>query len=129
MSASYALPAANNNLIAFVSINNGPQATTFYTQNPPTFSGALGFIYPIPSTPQPYTISADVLPALGGAPTGTGVSGAFTCNLDGSVTAVFTPTGSPTASTSVPTLSTWALAALALLLSLGAALRFGHRKG
>ena len=127
VNASYSLPAANNNLVAFVSLNNSPKQTTFYTQNPPSFNGVLFFTYNIPVTAQPYTISADVLPALNGVANGTGVTGGFTCNANGTVDAVFTPTGSPTATTGVPTLSTWALVALALVLGFGAALQLRRR--
>jgi hypothetical protein len=118
VNASYVLPAGANNLVAFVSLNGGPQITSFFTQNPSSFSGPLAFTYPIPATTQPYTISANVFPALGGAAIGAGVSGAFTCNANGTVTVVFTPVGSASTAANVPTLSQWGLLALTLLVGL-----------
>jgi hypothetical protein len=122
VTASYVLPATSNNLVAFVSINGGPQIMTSYTQNPATFSGPFAFFYPIPVTAQPYTIAATVLPGQNGTPTGSGVSASFTCNLDGTVTSVFAPAAAPSAAVATPTLSEIALTALALLLG-GLAMR------
>ena len=128
VNASYVLPAGANNLVAFVRLNGGPQITSFFTQNPPSFSGALAFSYPIPSTTQPYTISADVFPALGGAATGLGVSGAFTCNANGTVTVVFTPTAPASTAANVPTLSQWGLLALTLLVGMATLVQLKRRK-
>jgi hypothetical protein len=122
VNASYVLPATANNLSAFVSLNGGPVIATFYTQNPPTFTGPYTFFYPIPGTSQPYTISANVLPAQNGSPTGAGVSATYVCNVDGSVSSVFAPAVAPSAALNVPTLSAVGLAALALLLGIGTAL-------
>ena len=127
VTAAYLLPSSANNLVAFVSINGGPAVTTFYTQSPPNFSGPYGLSYPIPTTAQPYTISATVYPAQNGAPTGSGVHGAYTCNLDGTLSGVFTPAAAAPLAGSIPTLSEWGLTALALLLGLGAMVQIGRK--
>jgi hypothetical protein len=128
VTASYVLPPGGGNLVAFVSINGGPTITTFYTQNPPTFSGPFAFAYAIPPTAQPYTIGATVLPAMNGAATGSGVSATYTCNLDGTVTSDFAPAAAPSVATDVPTLSGWALAALGMLLAGATLLQWRRRR-
>jgi len=120
LTANVDLPDAANNLIVTTSINGGASTTSFFTHSPAIDSGSLSISYTIPSTPQPYIISGTVFPALNGSATGSGVSATYTCNANGTVTAGFVPVA---VATGVPTLSQWGLAALALLLALGSALR------
>jgi hypothetical protein len=125
VTTSYNLPAANDNVVVTTSINGGPTTTTYLTFNPPSDSGNAAFTYTIPPTVQPYTITGAVFPALNGAATGTGFSTTYTCNLDGSLTVGFTP--ATITVTNVPTLSQWALAALAALLALGSLVQVRRR--
>lgn len=118
VTASYNLPAGTNNLFTSVVINGGAPATVLFTINPPAAAtNALPFSYTIPTTTQPYSISAVVYPAQGGTPVGSGASARYTCNVDGTVTAEFGPAPGG-ASAPIPTLSQWALIGLAMLLAL-----------
>ncbi len=117
LTASYNLPAGSNNLYSNISINGGPAAIQFYNVNPPSATnGPLLFSFTIPATVQPYSIHGTAFPAVNGAPSGSGVSAQYTCNADGSVSAVFDPIAGAT--TAVPTLSQWSLTGLAMLLAL-----------
>ena len=117
LTASYNLPASSNNLVSSISINGGPAEIDFFTINPPQATNSpLFFSFPIPATPQPYTIHGTAFPAQGGAAIGSGVSAQYTCNTDGTVTAVFDPLAG--VSTAVPTLSQWSLAGLSILLAM-----------
>jgi IPTL-CTERM motif len=125
VTATYNLPAPPNNLFSSIAINGGPPITDLSTINPPLATSPLVFNLPVPSTPQPYTIRAIVFPALNGATTGAGVSATYTCNANGTVTAVFDPVVA--GGIAVPTLSQWGLAALASLLALGSWLQLRRK--
>jgi hypothetical protein len=116
VTATYNLPAASNNLYSSVSINGETPVIAFFSINPPATTSSLPFSFPIVATPQPYTIQAIVYPAQNGAPVGSGARATYTCNVDGTVSAVFAPIANGTIN--VPTLSQWVLAALAVLLAL-----------
>jgi hypothetical protein len=119
VTASYNLPAGSGNLFTSISINGGAPSTDFFTINPPAATNnALPFLFPIPATTQPYTISGIVFPAQGGTIVGSGTSARYTCNPDGTVTAEFGPTGNGASGAPIPTLSQWALAGLAMFLAL-----------
>lgn len=126
VTASYNLPAGANNLYSSVAINGGPPSIEFFTLNPPAaVANALPFSFPIPTTTQPYTIQAIVYPAQGGMTVGSGASARYTCNVDGTVSAEFTPIVIPGAP--VPTLSQWAIAALASMLLLASWVQLRRR--
>jgi hypothetical protein len=118
ITASYSLPSGSNNLYSSISINGGPAAIQFYTINPSAATNnPLAFTYTIPATAQPYLIQGFAYPSLNGAPVGTGVNARYTCNSDGTVSAVFDPIA--TVTTAVPTLSQWSIGGLAILLAMG----------
>jgi len=119
VTASYNLPPGSGNLFTSVSINGGAPSTDFFTINPPAgTNNPLPFLFPIPTTTQPYTITGIVFPAQGGTIVGSGTSARYTCNVDGTVSAEFGPPPVGTTTNAVPTLSQWALVGLAMLLAL-----------
>jgi hypothetical protein len=128
VTASYNLPAGSGNLFTALSINGGaPTEATFAINPPAATNNSLPFSYPIPTTTQPYSISAIVFPAQGGTPVGSGTSARYTCNVDGTVTAQFGPTSNG-ATAPIPTLSEWALVGLAMLLALASWMQLRRRR-
>jgi hypothetical protein len=118
VTASYNLPVGSNNLYTALSINSAAPVEASFTINPPAATNnALPFLYPIPTTTPPYTISAIVFPAQNGSPVGSGASARYTCNVDGTVSAEFGP-GASGGGAAIPTLSQWGMIGLAMLLAL-----------
>jgi hypothetical protein len=120
----YSLPTPTPNAILYITFASGDGYTELESISPAQDSGTVSnFTWTINAAHQPaslpYTITGTVFAYANGRPVGQGTSYTFTCGSNEQVTGPVVITTVASAE-NVPTLSPWALGAIAMLLAAAA---------